>query len=155
MARAIDVGPTRAELVARGWTPPVSRQSWAPIMFLCDAPSPEAHKADKPMDARYQDFLVRFAERHGVGPGWRLLTAAPAVMERIKNGLFYTPAHAATHQQDCSMGLIRYGNEPAGLWGSVPTRSDPAAIVERLSWVRPRPFPTGRPRRRGPRIRTA
>jgi protein SCO1/2 len=101
------------------------------------------------------DALRVFAERHGVRPGWRFLTAEPAAIDAIKNGLFYTPGHTTPHhQQDCSVGIVRYGHEPAGLWGSVPARADPFSIVERLSWVQPRPMPTGQPRRRGPQIRT-
>ena len=42
------------------------------------------------------------------------------------------------HRHDCSLGLMRYGNDASGLWGSVPTKLDPQLIVQRLQWVSPR-----------------
>ena len=60
------------------------------------------------------------------------------------------PRDRAADEPDCSLGLVRYGNEPSGLWAAAPARNDPALLVERLSWVQPRPAPS-RPRslRRG------
>ena len=52
--------------------------------------------------------------------------------------------------QDCSLGLIQYGNEAIGLWGSVPSKASPEWIVERLSWLTPRQRSVGPPKRRGP-----
>lgn len=60
------------------------------------------------------------------------------------------PAVPGPVGQDCSLGLLRYGNEAVGLWGSVPALTDPEWIVRRLAWVAPRPAPGGPPRRRGP-----
>jgi hypothetical protein len=37
------------------------------------------------------------------------------------------------------MGLMRYGNDAAGLWGSVPTKLDPELIIERIAWLHPSP----------------
>lgn len=58
------------------------------------------------------------------------------------------PAKAA---MDCSMGLMRYGNEALDIWGGVPARATAKDIAARLSWVRqsdsPQNYP--RPRRRG------
>ena len=42
------------------------------------------------------------------------------------------------HHHDCSLGLLRYGNDASGLWGSVPTKLDPQLIVQRLQWIQPR-----------------
>jgi protein SCO1/2 len=98
--------------------------------------------------------LRAFAGQHGVRSGWSFLTAKPEDMQLLRDRLF---AHAATHQhgatpvRDCSMGLVRYGNEAVGLWGSVPAKSDPEWIVKRLSWVQSRPAPTSNVfKRRGP-----
>ena len=54
--------------------------------------------------------------------------------------------------RDCSMGLMRYGNEALCLWGSTPTRADPALIAKRLDWVDPARCigRTRGPRRAGP-----
>lgn len=95
--------------------------------------------------------LRTFADRHGVGPGWLFLTGAPGIIQALRRRLF---AHAdGSHHapvQDCALGLIRYGNEAVGLWGSVPAKTEPEWIVQRLSWVATRPLPVGPPRRRGP-----
>jgi len=106
--------------------------------------------------------LADFAAERGVGPGWLLLSAEREGMARIRSRLW---AHGAGHvhaghahamegeeapPRDCSLGLVRYGNEPVGLWGAVPAKADPAWIARRLDWVAPRPAPGGAPRRRGP-----
>jgi protein SCO1/2 len=97
--------------------------------------------------------LARFAETHGAGPGWLFLTGAPVAIRRIKDSLFsHGPGHAHDHAdaEDCSMAMIRYGNEAVGLWGTVPIASRPEWIAQRVSWVESRPAPTGPFRRRGP-----
>lgn len=99
--------------------------------------------------------LRGFTEEHGVKPGWLFLTAKADDVQLLRGRLF---AHDAAHQhdsarvRDCSMGLVRYGNEAVGLWGSVPAKSEPEWIVKRLSWVETRHTPptTGTFKRRGP-----
>ena len=97
--------------------------------------------------------LQDLAARHGAGPGWLFLTGEPAAVGLLKARLF---VHDATHQhagepvEDCSRGLLRYGNAAAGLWGSVPAKADPEQIAARLSWVQARQPVAGPPRRRGP-----
>lgn len=56
--------------------------------------------------------------------------------------------------RDCSMGLMRYGNEPLCLWGSTPARADPAQIAMRLDWIDParRSSSARGPRRGGPHL---
>lgn len=112
--------------------------------------------------------LAEAAERSGAGAGWLFLTGEPADLETLKGRFFVHdsghPAGAAgtDHNapvQDCSRGLMRYGNATVGVWGSVPALADPRWIAERLFWVQPK-FPTagaaeGTPRRRGPLPRTA
>lgn len=85
--------------------------------------------------------LAEFAEKHKVGPGWLFLTGTPETIETLRGRLFADAgghAHHKGHSQDCSMGLVRYGNEAVGVWGSVPAKTDPEWIVRRLSWVTPR-----------------
>ncbi len=98
--------------------------------------------------------LRRFAEKLGVGPGWLLLTGAPEDMELLRGKLFsQTGGHrhgAGRPAEDCSQGLIRYGNEAAGVWGAVPAKTDPEWIVRRLLWVQTRKPPAGPSRRGGP-----
>jgi protein SCO1/2 len=91
--------------------------------------------------------LREFARRKSAGPGWTFLTGDEAAIEALKK-VFFVHAGHETHAHghgnagsgtspDCSLGLMRYGNDAAGIWGSVPTKSDPALIVERLSWIQP------------------
>jgi protein SCO1/2 len=110
------------------------------------------------------EVLAEFAQRNGAQPGWLFLTGEPNAVDLIKDRFFVHGLathgkddghphdqgnhHGATH--DCSMGLVRYGNVSAGVWGSVAAKADPAQIVDRLSWVSLRPVPQGAPRRRGP-----
>jgi protein SCO1/2 len=99
--------------------------------------------------------LKAFAERHGVQPGWLFLTGTRDVIEALHGRLFaHGDGHAQDHGsfRDGSMGLVRYGNVALGLWGSVPTKTSPEWIVERLSWVVPRQRLTGTPKRRGPAV---
>lgn len=98
--------------------------------------------------------LRAYAEKHGVRPGWLFLSAKADDVQLLRGRLF---GHDAAHQhgaaavRDCSMGLLRYGNEAVGLWGSVPAKSEPEWIVKRLSWVETRSAPTvGTFKRRGP-----
>ncbi len=105
--------------------------------------------------------LAEFAARVGAKPGWSFWTGARADMEAIRDRLFvhaggHTEAHHEGHHgghgpaKDCSMGLMRYGNESVGLWGSVPAKANPSWIAQRLGWLVPREAPVGPPRRRGP-----
>lgn len=96
--------------------------------------------------------LRDFAARHGAAPGWLFLTGEPDAMDLLRARFF---AHDAGHAhgapvEDCSRGLLRYGNAAAGLWGSVPAKADPQWIAARLDWVRGGEVASGPPRRRGP-----
>lgn len=97
--------------------------------------------------------LSTFADRHGARPGWTFLTGEPAGIDVLRGRLFVDGGghdHGAEPVQDCSLALLRYGNEAVGLWGSVPAMTDPALIVRRLSWIQPAPPATGTPQRAGP-----
>ncbi len=94
--------------------------------------------------------LKAFAARHGAGAGWLFLTGETAVMHALRDRLYQGSGHVHDGQPGCSLALLRYGNAAVGLWGSVPARTDPAWIAERLSWVQSRGMPQGPPRRRGP-----
>lgn len=103
--------------------------------------------------------LREFAERHGVGPGWLFLTGSPDEIDAVRGRLFTHPAgqhargehpHDAKLVRDCSLGLVRYGNEAVGLWGSVPAKAEPEWIARRVEWVAPRAAPAGPPRRKNP-----
>ena len=90
--------------------------------------------------------LSEFAERHGAGPGWLFLTGTSETIATLRGRLFADAGvHAHGHGQvrDCSMGLVRYGNEAVGVWGSVPSKTEAEWIVRRVSWVTPRAHASG------------
>lgn len=82
--------------------------------------------------------LKAFAERHGIGPGWLLVTGDPPAMETLLSHIFIDPrrqpvgAHAGPH---CSRGLVRYGNTVTGSFGSFASSYSPDYIAQRFSWV--------------------
>jgi len=85
-------------------------------------------------------MLKAFAQEHQAGAGWTFLTGELAVMDLLRSRLFlggtdHDHNHAGRAVEDCSLALIRYGNEAVGLWGSVPAKSTPESIVRRLSWI--------------------
>jgi protein SCO1/2 len=96
--------------------------------------------------------LRDFAASHGAGPGWLFLTGETAALLDLRQRLFsHGPGHVhGMEGADCAMAMLRYGNPAVGLWGAVPARTDPAWIVQRLSWVESREHPVGPSRRRGP-----
>ncbi len=97
------------------------------------------------------EALARFAHQHGARRGWLFLTGRLEDMELLRGRLFvHGRGVQADFTRDCSQGLVRYGNESIGLWGAVPSKSDPEWMARRLDWVTPKPSPTGAPKRRGP-----
>jgi protein SCO1/2 len=88
------------------------------------------------------EVLSNYAKQHNVSEGWSFITGTADTMQSIKDALFFRPGghsgHEGHDQQDCSMGLIRYGNDATGLWGSVPTRANPQWLAERLNWITPK-----------------
>ena len=97
--------------------------------------------------------LAEFAERHGVGPGWLFLTGQPSAIQTLKSRFFASAtahSHGAGPVEDCSAGMVRYGNEAAGIWASFPAKTSPEWIAKRVSWLESKEAPVGPPRRRGP-----
>ncbi len=97
--------------------------------------------------------LAEFADRHGAQPGWLFLTGTPTNLAILRGRFFaHGPGHSHEGRDagDCSMRMLRYGNEAVGLWGSVPSTIAPEAIALRISWVESRPQPTGPSIRKGP-----
>ncbi len=90
--------------------------------------------------------LKEFATKYGVRPGWHFLTGKPADIRTIKESIFAHRSHSnqgghADHHgssgviEDCSVGLVRYGNEALQTWASCPAKGKPENIVKRLAWV--------------------
>jgi len=89
--------------------------------------------------------LGRIAEKYKARDGWLFLTGQPAELKSLRERLF---TRGGGH--DCSMNLLRYGNEQAGLWGGTPITNSPESIVERISWITPREHASGGYTRGGP-----
>lgn len=89
--------------------------------------------------------LSRIAEKYHAQDGWLFLSGQPEELRRLREKLF---THGGGH--DCSMGLLRYGNETAGLWGGTPITISPESIVERISWITPSEHAAGGYTRGGP-----
>ena len=63
--------------------------------------------------------LREYAEMHGIGPGWRLVTGAPADLELLRRSLgFVDPDPELDRKKDTHLGNLRYGNEPQQIWGA-------------------------------------
>jgi protein SCO1/2 len=89
--------------------------------------------------------LHNLAQQYGARDGWMFLTGEPTSLTQLRQKLFtYNGGH------DCSMTLLRYANEAAGVWGGTPVKSSPEAIAERIRWITPQLRPSGRPQRGGP-----
>lgn len=108
------------------------------------------------------DALANFAAKFNVRPGWKFLTGESEALAVVRDAFFIHPAahhamaghdhkHAKRSHADCMLGLLRYGSDAAGIWGSVAAKAQPAQIAERLTWLRPKPVPDGPARRKGPR----
>src|SRR5258708_8033339 len=74
--------------------------------------------------------LRMVAEKHGAKDGWSFLTGDGPSLELLRQRLF---SHGGG--QDCSMSLLRYGNEKAGLWGGIMASAKPGAIEQGLGWI--------------------
>ena len=96
--------------------------------------------------------LNTYATQRGARPGWLFLTGQQSAIDSLKDRFFASgPSHDHSSMQDCSMAMVRYGNEATGLWGTVPSTIDPIWIARRLSWVQSRtPAPAGKFVRKGP-----
>jgi protein SCO1/2 len=87
--------------------------------------------------------LKRYAQMHGVKPGWLFLTAAPADIELLRRKLGFTnPDPKLDADKSQHIGMVRYGNERLQLWAACPGMANPSWIFESVSfvdWPKPRP----------------
>ena len=81
------------------------------------------------------DDLRRYAELHGVGPGWLFLTGTPPDIDHLRRALGFTyddPAEDADLSNH--IGMVRYGVEPLTRWAACPGMANPAHIVRSILW---------------------
>jgi protein SCO1/2 len=82
------------------------------------------------------DVLKRYAERHGVGPGWLFLTGRPQDIELLRRKLgAVDPDPAVDADKSQHTGMIRYGNEALERWAACPGQADPRWIAKSILWV--------------------
>jgi hypothetical protein len=116
-------------------------------------------------------LLGAFAKRYRPSKRWLFLSGQAADIQLMRSAFFVergVPSSGAGPQlyrradilrlgsrravADCSMGLLRYGNESLDLWGGVPASSSVEDIVMRLSWIREGTQRPMRRRRAGPNM---
>lgn len=94
-----------------------------------------------------------YARAAGAGRGWRFLRADADDVETLRGALYVHRARDASAARamrrrdailglrperavmDCSLGLLRYGDESRDIWGGAPVRADARALAERLEWL--------------------
>jgi protein SCO1/2 len=79
------------------------------------------------------EILREYAAAHGIGPGWELLTGAPADVERLRRGMgFAGPDPEADLLDDQHTGMLRYGSDALDRWSASPALLPPATIVKAI-----------------------
>src|SRR6185503_8108820 len=77
--------------------------------------------------------LRRYAEDHGVGPGWLFLTGRPEDCETLRRKLGFTdPDPVVDADVTNHAGNILFGNEPLMLWAACPGQADPEWIAKSI-----------------------
>jgi len=80
--------------------------------------------------------LRAYAADHGVRPGWRFLTGAPADIETLRRSLgFVDPDPAVDADTSQHIGVILYGNDALDRWAACPALTDPAEIAKYVGWM--------------------
>ena len=80
--------------------------------------------------------LKHYAGMHGVGPGWLLLTGAPADIELLRRKLGYVdPDPVADRDVSTHIGMVRFGNEARELWGACRGLAGAARLIESIASV--------------------
>jgi len=65
--------------------------------------------------------LKKYADMHGVGPGWLFLTGRPNDVELLRRALGFSYADPAEDADKSNhIGMLRFGNEPFLRWAACP-----------------------------------
>jgi protein SCO1/2 len=77
--------------------------------------------------------LRRYAEAHGVGPGWTFLTGKPGDIELLRQRLGFTdPDPVVDAERSNHVGIVRVGNEPRRRWQMCAALGSPRQIVREI-----------------------
>ena len=78
--------------------------------------------------------LKKYAEEHGIKPGWELLTGKIDDIELLRRSLGFTNLDPALDQDKSQhIGNIRYGNEPMLQWAAMPGMARPEEIAHSIA----------------------
>jgi protein SCO1 len=78
--------------------------------------------------------LKKYAEEHGIKPGWALLTGKPDDIELLRRSLGFTNLDPVLDQDKSQhIGNIRYGNEPMLQWAAMPGMAKPEEIAHSIT----------------------
>jgi protein SCO1/2 len=84
----------------------------------------------------HPDVLSRYAEMHGAGQGWLMLTGRPSDIELLRRRLgFRNPDPKLDRDTTQHTSMIWYGNEPYQWWARCPGVARPEWIARSIASV--------------------
>jgi len=79
------------------------------------------------------EVLREYAALHGIGPGWELLTGAPADVGLLRRGMGFTgPSPEADLLDDQHTGMLRYGSAALDRWSASPALLPPTTLARAI-----------------------
>lgn len=86
--------------------------------------------------------LKAYAQMHGVNdPHWLFLTGKPDQVDMLRHKLgFADPDPTVDRDKARHSGMLRYGNEPACVWGTCQGSAEPEWIAQEIGFAIPREF---------------
>ena len=83
--------------------------------------------------------LKRYAERHGIQPGWKLLTGMPEDIELLRYSLGFFDRDAEVDDiKENHTGMVRIGNDALGRWSMAPSLAEPSQILATINHLDPK-----------------
>lgn len=78
--------------------------------------------------------LKKYAEIHGVRPGWLFLTGTPGDIRRLRYRLgFYDPDPAVDGDKATHTGMVRIGHDAFDRWTMAPALAEPPQILATIN----------------------
>jgi protein SCO1/2 len=82
------------------------------------------------------EVLKRYAERHGVGPGWTFLTGKRPAIETLRRALgIYDKDPTVDADRSQHAGLLVYGNDALRRWAMAPALAEPHVLARAIRRV--------------------
>lgn len=82
--------------------------------------------------------LKAYAELFKAKPGWKFLTGKPEDIEKLRLSLgFFNADPEIDKDRTRHAGMVKFGVEPLGLWGSAPSTTNPKYLAQYLLWLEP------------------